>query len=134
MRKLQAVPDRKLKSCCACTKLLLKFLSDRATARQSKKARAFLDLHGETSGKSTKGDVRSTSQQKQTISRQRKAECQSTSQQKQIISRLRKAKCKARAKSKGNPRQYIISQGKVEAKCEAQAQSMPPPHFPPHPK
>ena len=61
MRKLQAVPDRKLKSCCACTKLLLKFLSDRATARQSKKARAFLDLHGETSGKSTKGEVRSTS-------------------------------------------------------------------------
>lgn len=115
MRKLQAVPDRKLKSCCSCTKLLLKFLSDRATARQSKKARAFLDLHGETSGKSTKGDV------------------QSTSQQKQIISRLRKAKCKARAKSKGNPRQYIISQGKVEAKCEAQAQSMPPLHFPPHP-
>jgi len=44
-----------------------------------------------------------------------------------------KAKCKARAKSKGNPRQYIISQGKVEAKCEAQAQSMPPPHFPPTP-
>lgn len=116
MRKLQAVPDRKLKSCCACTKLLLKFLSDRATARQSKKARAFLDLHGETSGKSTKGDV------------------QSTSQQKQIISRLRKAKCKARAKSKGNLRQYIISQGKVEAKCEAQAQSMPPLHFPPNPK
>lgn len=61
MRKLQAVPDRKLKSSCACTKLLLKFLSDRATARQSKKARAFLDLHGETSGKSTKGEVRSTS-------------------------------------------------------------------------
>ena len=25
MRKLQAVPDRKLKSCCACTKLLLNF-------------------------------------------------------------------------------------------------------------
>lgn len=134
MRKLQAVPDRKLKSCCACTKLLLKFLSDRATARQSKKARAFLDLHGETSGKSTKGEVQSTSQQKQTISRLRKAKCQSTSQQKQIISRLRKAKCKARAKSKGNLRQYIISQGKVEAKCEAQAQSMPPLHFPPHPK
>ena len=134
MRKLQAVPDRKFKSCCACTKLLLKFLSDRATARQSKKARAFLDLHGETSGKSTKGDVQSTSQQKQIISRLRKAECQSTSQQKQIISRLRKAKCKARAKSKGNLRQYIISQGKVEAKCEAQAQSMPPLHFPPHPK
>ncbi|MFR8834229.1 MAG: hypothetical protein ACLVFQ_10610, partial [Lachnospira pectinoschiza] len=59
---------------------------------------------------------------------------QSTSQQKQIISRLRKAMCEARAKSKGNPWQYIISQGKVEAKCEAQAQSMPPPHFPPHPK
>lgn len=134
MRKLQAVPDRKLKSCCACTKLLLKFLSDRATARQSKKARAFLDLHGETSGKSTKGDVQSTSQQKQIISRLRKAKCQSTSQQKQTISRLRKAKCKARAKSKGNLRQYIISQGKVEAKCEAQAQSMPPLHFPPHPK
>ncbi len=84
MRKLQAVPDRKLKSCCACTKLLLKFLSDRATARQSKKARAFLDLHGETSGKSTKGEV------------------QSTSQQKQIISRLRKAMCEARA-SKNKP-------------------------------
>lgn len=44
------------------------------------------------------------------------------------------AKCEARAKSKGNLRQYIISQGKVEAKCEAQAQSMPPLHFPPHPK
>lgn len=57
MRKLQAVPDRNFQSCCACTKLLLKFLSDRATARQSKKARAFLDLHGETSGKSTKGEV-----------------------------------------------------------------------------
>lgn len=62
MRKLQAVPDRNFQSCCACTKLLLKFLPDRAIARQSKKARAFLDLHGENSGKSTKGDEQSTSQ------------------------------------------------------------------------
>lgn len=79
MRKLQAVPDRKLKSCCACTKLLLKFLSDRATARQSKKARAFLDLHGETSGKSTKGDVQSTSPAKTNHKQAKESDVQSTS-------------------------------------------------------
>ena len=115
MRKLQAVPDRKLKSCCACTKLLLKFLSDRATARQSKKARAFLDLHGETSGKSTKGDVRSTSQQKQIISRLRKGDVRSTSQQKQIISRLRKGDVQSTSQQK-----QIISRLR-KAKCEARA-------------
>ena len=120
MRKLQAVPDRKLKSCCACTKLLLKFLSDRATARQSKKARAFLDLHGETSGKSTKGDVRSTSQQKQIISRLRKGDVQSTSQQKQTISRLRKAKCQSTSQQK-----QTISRLR-KAKCEARASKNKP--------
>lgn len=79
MRKLQAVPDRKLKSCCACTKLLLKFLSDRATARQSKKARAFLDLHGETSGKSTKGEVQSTSPAKTNHKQAKESDVRSTS-------------------------------------------------------
>ncbi len=39
------MPDKRITKCCAGTKHVVRLLSDRANARQSRKAVAFLDLH-----------------------------------------------------------------------------------------